>query len=72
MMAVNVSTGTTFKAGIPHPLFAVRRAGGNALEGIWVWDLTTDGKRFLINAEPEENGSTPIRLVQNWTLGLKK
>ena len=38
------------------------------------YDVTADGKRFLINtrAQLEEATSTPITVVLNWTAGLKK
>ena len=39
------------------------------------WDMTTDGKRFLMTVEPnqgQQNESTPITVVLNWQADLKK
>ena len=37
-----------------------------------VYDLTSDGQRFLINTMVEQKASGPITLVLNWTADLKR
>jgi Tol biopolymer transport system component len=62
LMAVPVTSGTTFVPGIPVPLFDTRVAG------FAPYDVTPDG-RFLINTIPEATAS-PIGVVLNWQAGL--
>jgi hypothetical protein len=35
------------------------------------YDVTPDGQRFLINAQPADAGP-PITVVLNWTAGLNR
>lgn len=42
-MAVTVSSGGIFQAGVPKALFKVP-------DGVLFWDVTADGKRFLMTA----------------------
>jgi hypothetical protein len=72
LMAVDVTTTPTFKAGIPHLLFQAPIFGAGISSEILRWDVTPDGQRFLINTVPEENVSAPITIVLNWQAGLKK
>ena len=65
MMAVPVKTGDVFESGTPEPLFWVR-AGGYLR-----YDVTADGKRFLINT-PSEEGASALSVVLNWTAKLKR
>jgi len=66
IMAVPVETVPTFHAGAPAPLFAVHPG----LAGT-VYDVSTDGKRFLVNSLPADQGSPPLSLLVHWT-GLLK
>jgi hypothetical protein len=36
------------------------------------FDVTADGKRFLINSGDVKEQSQPLTLVQNWTAELKR
>jgi len=36
------------------------------------WDVSADGKRFLINVDMSANRSQPINVVLNWPAALKK
>jgi len=71
IMAVEVATTPAFKAGIPKALFStgVRRPGG---AGTFPWDVSADGKRFLIDTALTETGEEPITVVTGWQAGLKK
>jgi hypothetical protein len=60
------ANGAAFEAGIPQQLFrsAVERG----------WDVTGDGKRFLVVAPAgvERTTQEPITVVLNWPALLKK
>ena len=64
-MAVPVEQVPTFHAGTPAALFAVHPAVGT------VYDVSADGKRFLVNSLPADQGSPPLSLLVHWT-GLIK
>jgi len=59
--------GSTFEVGSATPLFPIRtqRLGS-------VYLVSPDGQRFLVNTEFEEQVSSPLTLVLNWTADLKK
>jgi eukaryotic-like serine/threonine-protein kinase len=66
-MAVEVkANGAAFEAGVPQQLFQAPLDAG--------WDVTADGKRFLLDAVPrvQQSGQQPITLVLNWPALLKK
>jgi len=69
MVAVDVSGASSApKLGTPHILFqatAVQRQNGP-------FDVTADGKKFLVNTGNLKEGLDPLTLVQNWTADLKK
>jgi Tol biopolymer transport system component len=74
MMAVAVETAPTFRvAGIPKELFR----GNYFSQYGHQWDLSRDGKRFLMIKEPEAAASTgsgprKINIVVNWFEELKR
>ena len=67
LMAGDVRTGTPgFQAGVPKVLFEARAVGYHR------YDVTGDGRRFLINVPVEMASSEPATIVLNWTSALKK
>jgi eukaryotic-like serine/threonine-protein kinase len=62
IMAVDVSTAPTFRAGIPRALFKTRLKSPPGRQ----FDVTPDGERFLANLLIGEQASEPITVVQNW------
>ena len=38
----------------------------------FLYNVSRDGQRFLVAAEPERNSGQPLTLVQNWTATLPK
>ena len=66
-MAVDVNgTGAAFQAGVPKQLFATPATIGT-------WDVTTDGKRFLMGVPPGgQTTDEPITVILNWQASLKK
>jgi Tol biopolymer transport system component len=66
IMAVPIEESPAFHAGAPVPLFAVHPVtSGN------VYDVAPDGKRFLVNTLPADQGSPPLSLLVNWTTLVK-
>jgi eukaryotic-like serine/threonine-protein kinase len=71
-VAVKAIAGTkpSFEAGAPAPLFDTYIVPSGTT---FQYDVTFDGKRFLINTVNGSGGaSLPLTLVTNWTAGLKK
>lgn len=58
--------GASLSQGAPSVLL-----GGRALASSRFIDVTRDGKRFLVGL-PQENASTPLTLLLNWTENLKR
>ena len=69
LVAVDVNaSGSSVQLGTPHTLFqaiGVQREYGP-------FDVTADGKKFLLNSGNLKEGSDPFTLVQNWPAELKK
>ena len=72
MMAVEVRTkGESLELGSPTPLFLFRPSLRIFRQGMISYDVSPDGKKFLINAAADEN-TRPLTLVVHWTAELKK
>ncbi|HXW92201.1 MAG TPA: protein kinase [Terriglobales bacterium] len=69
LMAVDVNTsGDNVQLGTPHALF---RAVG-IQNTLGPYDVTADGKKFLINSGDVKEENQPLTMVQNWPAQLKK
>jgi Tol biopolymer transport system component len=70
MASVPVAAGPAFNAGEPRVLFSVSNytVGGNA----GVYDVSPDGKRFLMIRPLAGLGETELVVVQNWFEELKQ
>jgi Tol biopolymer transport system component len=66
-MAVDIDTSKGFEAATPRRIFNGPLTVAN--EG---WDLSPDGKRFLLVAPPNSGRTIPFTVVLNWAAGLKK
>jgi Tol biopolymer transport system component len=62
--AVPVATSPAFKAGAPQALFKT--------PVVPFWDVTADGKKFLIPVSGGANSPAPYKVVLNWTSTLNK
>ena len=62
--------GAVFEVGVPRVLFQTNVSSYPNPRN--VYDVSADGQRFLIITPPEENSSTPIAVVVNWTADLKR
>ncbi|MFQ5926104.1 MAG: protein kinase [Terriglobia bacterium] len=67
LMVAQVETkGSSFEVGTVRPLFETRPVG----QLDWVYDVSRDGQRFLVNTIVAEQATAPITLVVNWTADL--
>jgi Tol biopolymer transport system component len=68
LMAAEVTVrGDTFQVGAVKMLFEARmRRPGT------IYDVTRDGRRFLVNTLPAQQSTPPFVLVVNWPADLKK
>ncbi len=64
----------TFEADVPVALFNVNVGGyiPGLLAGMYQYDVTADGQRFLVNTLVEASPAPPITVVLNWIAGLKR
>ena len=71
LMSVEVNTdGATFEHRAPTVLFGTR-VGGIDTPGDY-YSVTADGQRFVLNNLVAEAANTPITVVLNWTVDLKR
>lgn len=71
LMAVDVKTEPQFQLGTPHALFDTPTVA-SASSIYSRYDVTPDGKRFLMLNVALGEASAPTIVVLNWTAGLKK
>jgi hypothetical protein len=65
------SNSTHFKASVPQALF--QTAMPNRQQSfLFFYDVTADGRRFIINTDPRGGSQSVINVVVNWQAGLKK
>jgi Tol biopolymer transport system component len=75
LIAVPVKTGVAFDAGAPKELFELPAEPPAWIQGgidQRVYAPSADGERFLIAVPVDEESSSPITVVLNWTAALKK
>jgi hypothetical protein len=57
--------------GVPRPLFAIHPRPPVRLDA-YPYDVSPDGRRFVVNTLMDDTTSTTITVVLNWTAGLPK
>jgi hypothetical protein len=62
LMSAAVKTSPAFEAGSPQLLFEAPFRSDTGVQ----YDVTSDGKKFLIDSDVTESADAPITLVQNW------
>jgi hypothetical protein len=72
MMAVSVTTGANFEARTPVALFQATPRQPIPIFDLFVYDVSRDGQRFLINTQVKQAESAPMSIVLNWTAKLNK
>jgi Tol biopolymer transport system component len=71
MMAAPVTTGTNFDAGVPVVLFQGIPRQPVLVFDFFVYDVSRDGQRFLINT-PFKQAVQPMSITLNWPAKLNK
>jgi dipeptidyl aminopeptidase/acylaminoacyl peptidase len=71
VMAVKVTADTVFQLGTPKPLFQAP-PGQGSWSSIAIWDVTSDGNRFLMSTPAGDAIPAPFTVVVNWIAGLKR
>ena len=72
-VAVNAASEPTprFETGAPQPLFETDIGIGSG-HVAFQYDVTADGKRFLVARNAGSASAPLLTVVVNWTAGLKK
>ena len=65
MMAATVGTEGTFSSGIPIALFTVRGRASVSSTDLFTYDVTRDGKQFLVNRYLQPEHPNPLTIVLN-------
>jgi eukaryotic-like serine/threonine-protein kinase len=65
LMSVDIRPKPVFEAGAPRPLFQLP-------PGFIGFEVTSDGRRFLIGVPAAQRASAPLTVVLNWQTALKK
>jgi Tol biopolymer transport system component len=65
LMAVLVESGAGFSTGAPVPLFQVHARAPISSSDIFTYDVTKDGKRFLVNRYVKPDRIGPLSIVLN-------
>jgi hypothetical protein len=67
LTAVEVEASTAgFQSGASRKLFQFHGAGG-----LWRYDVSPDGERFLVTDPLDEDLSSPVTLITDWTRRLE-
>src|ERR1700756_27955 len=72
IMAAPVTTGTNFDVGTPVALFQATPRPPILVYDLFVYDVSRDGQRFLINTQVKQAEAAPMSVVLNWTAKLNK
>jgi eukaryotic-like serine/threonine-protein kinase len=63
LIAVSVNTGSGFSTGTPSPLFQIYGRAPISSTDVFTYDVTKDGKRFLVNRYVKPDNITPLTIV---------
>jgi Tol biopolymer transport system component len=72
MMAAPVTTGANFDASTPVALFQATPRQPVPIYDLFVYDVSRDGQRFLINTQVKQAEAAPMSIVLNWPAKLNK
>src|SRR5215831_4625063 len=67
---VPVKTGSNFEAGPAMALFQVRARRPISVMDVYLYDVTADGQKFLVNARGDE--TAPPSVILNWASEMEK
>jgi eukaryotic-like serine/threonine-protein kinase len=65
LMAVPIEASQTFSSGAPAPLFQVRARAPISSTDLFTYDVTKDGKRFLVNQYLKPDHVVPLTIVEH-------
>jgi eukaryotic-like serine/threonine-protein kinase len=65
LMEVPVETGGTLSSGAPAPLFQIRGRAPISSTDLFTYDVTKDGKRFIVNQYLKPDHVAPLTIVQH-------
>jgi len=74
LMAVDVNTSNgTLQLGVSKVLFRAPVLGGTGggPGSSWRWDMSRDGKRFLMNTALDDTATSPVTVLLNWQSAMK-
>ena len=72
MMAVPVTTGASFEAGAPVTLFQTHRRQAVSTQDVFSYDVSGDGRKFLILTKMDEGNPAPLSVILNWASEIEK
>ena len=72
MMAAPVTTGASFDGRAPVILFQAAPRQPVSFNDLFVYDVSRDGQRFLINTPVKQADSQPMTIVLNWPAKLNR
>jgi Tol biopolymer transport system component len=72
MMAAPVMIGANFDHGTPVALFQATPRQPVSLTDRFVYDVSRDGQRFLINNQVKQTETAPMSIILNWAAKLNK
>jgi serine/threonine protein kinase len=74
IMAVEISGSTASRVGAPKTLFQPPPIYSRVFNTFTMhsWDVSTDGKRFLLATQSSENSPSPFNVILNWQSLLEK
>ena len=72
MTAVSVNTKDGFSTGNPEPLFRTQLRAQVSSTDLYSYDVSKDGRRFLVDRYAKPTQITPLHVILNATAGLPK
>ena len=72
LTAVAVTAGDTFEAGSAEPLFQTHARQSVSVMDAFSYDVTPDGRKFLVNTRVDDPSAVPPTVVLNWASELEK
>ena len=72
MMAAPVTAGNKFDAGTPVSLFQATPRQAVSSTDMFVYDVSRDGQRFLINTQVKQAEAQPMSVILNWPAKMNK
>ncbi|HKE09845.1 MAG TPA: hypothetical protein VKB48_18575, partial [Candidatus Acidoferrum sp.] len=72
LMASSVKPGSRLRFNTPIPLFQTSSHEPITAEEFFTYDVSADGKRFLVNVDAEGPGRSTVDIVLNWMSMLKR